>query len=227
MNRTTLAAGGARLPAVTEEPSPPDHARMRASDADRERVAQLLHRALGEGRIDVDELEDRLSSVYAAKTLGELGPIVADLPGASAAVVPAPTTAVTGSGPASLIGGRPGSAASVAVMSGVDRKGNWVLPAQHNSVAFWGGVNIDLRQARFAERHSTISCVAIMGGIEITVPDDVIVDVTGFGFMGAFESRDKGEVGTPPPDAPVVKVTGFAFWGAVEVIRKPRGTLGT
>ncbi|NKQ58932.1 DUF1707 domain-containing protein [Amycolatopsis sp. K13G38] len=193
---------------------------MRASNADRERVAQILHNAMSEGRITVEELEERLDTVYGAKTLAELEPPIADLPNVAAA------TAVQPAQPRALdnrIGGAPGSQASVAVMSGASRKGNWVLPPQHNSFAFWGGVDIDLRSARFAERQSTITAVAIMGGIDIVVPDDIVVEVNGVGFMGAFESQERGGVSQPPPPgAPVLKVNGFAFWGAVTVIRKPR-----
>ncbi|WAL69877.1 DUF1707 domain-containing protein [Amycolatopsis cynarae] len=194
---------------------------MRASNADRERVAQLLHTALAEGRITVQELEERLDTVYAAKTLAELEPPVADLPDvrAGTAVQPAPSHAVD-----QRIGGTPGSQTSIAIMSGASRKGNWVVPAQHNSFAFWGGVEIDLRSARFAQRNSTITAVAIMGGIDIVVPDDIVVEVTGIGFMGAFESRDDPAAAAtaPPPGAPVVKINGLAFWGGVSVTRKPR-----
>lgn len=193
---------------------------MRASDDDRERVAKILHNALSEGRITVAELEERLDTVYAAKTLAQLEPPIADLPGASVsgAVQPAAPRAVD-----ARIGGVPGSQTSIAVMSGATRKGNWVLPPNHNSFAFWGGVDMDLRNARFAERHSTITAVAVMGGIDIVVPDDIVVDVNGIGFMGAFETQDKGGAApVPPPGAPTVKITGFAFWGAVTVIRKPR-----
>lgn len=196
---------------------------LRASDADREQVAQRLHNALSEGRITMPELEERLDVVYAAKTLAELEPVTADLPADNRpAATPAPTSTRALGSPDPRIGGYPGSQVSIAVMSGVTRKGNWVLPPQHNSFAFWGGVEIDLRKARFAEQHSTITAVAIMAGIEIIVPDDVIVEVTGIGIMGAFESTDKGPVGTPPANAPTVKVTGLAFWAGVEVIRKPR-----
>jgi hypothetical protein len=193
---------------------------MRASNDDRERVAQILHNALSEGRITVPELEERLDTVYAAKTLPELEPPIADLPGVtiSGALQAAQSRAVD-----SRIGGIPGSQTSIAVMSGANRKGNWVVPPHHNSFAFWGGVELDLRQARFAERHSTIAAVAIMGGIDIIVPDDIVIDVNGIGLMGAFETEDgRGADATPPPGAPVVKITGFAFWGAVTVIRKPR-----
>lgn len=195
---------------------------MRASDADRERVAQILHNALSEGRITVHELEQRLDTVYRAKTLGELQPVTADLPAepaGQATTHPAPRTAGQ---PDQRIGGHPGSQASIAVMSGASRKGNWVLPPQHNSFALMGGVEIDLRSARFAEKHSTITAVTLMGGIDITVPDDIIVEVSGIGLMGAFESQDKGPVGTPPANAPVVKITGLALMGGVTVVRKPR-----
>lgn len=193
---------------------------MRASNADRERVAQILHNALSEGRITIEELEERLDTVYAAKTLAELEPPVADLPDVSAGAL-APATPRT---PAvdSRIGGTPGSTTSIAVRSGASRKGDWVVPPQHNSFAYWGGVELDLRDARFAEHMSTITAVAIMGGIEIVVPDDVVVEVNGIGFMGAFESRDRKGTSPPPPGAPVIRVNGLAFWGGVEVVRKPR-----
>lgn len=194
---------------------------MRASDADREQVAQILHSALSEGRITVRELEERLDTVYQAKTVAELESPIADLPKVAAGTVePAASRTLV---PDRRIGGSPGSATSVAVMSGASRKGGWVVPRQHNSFAFWGGIEIDLRNARFAERTCTITAVAIMGGIEIVVPVDVVVEVGGVGFMGAFETEDRdGATGTPPPGAPVIRINGFAFWGAVTIIRKPR-----
>lgn len=56
-------------------------AAIRASDADRERVAELLRRAAGEGRLRTEELEQRLEDAFAARTYGDLDRIVADLPG--------------------------------------------------------------------------------------------------------------------------------------------------
>jgi hypothetical protein len=203
-----------KLPRVSE--LTPDQ--MRASDADRERIAQVLHNALSEGRITVNELEERLSTIYAAKTLGELKPVTADLPSPAGTVEPATTRAL--GFPDQRIGGHPGSPVSIGVLSGAVRKGSWVLPPQHNSFAFWGGAEIDLRQARFADRHCTITAVAIMGGIQITVPDDINVDVTGLGFMGGFVLEDKSGAPPAPPTAPTVKINGLAFWGGVTVYRK-------
>ena len=54
--------------------------RLRISDEDRHQVAELLRQAAGEGRIDLDELDERLEATYPAKTYGELVPITVDLP---------------------------------------------------------------------------------------------------------------------------------------------------
>jgi hypothetical protein len=53
---------------------------FRATDADRDRVVQLLRAAAGEGALSVDELEERMSAAYAAVTRGDLAALVADLP---------------------------------------------------------------------------------------------------------------------------------------------------
>lgn len=53
---------------------------MRASDADRERVAERLREAVGEGRLTLDECDERLRGVWAAKTFGELDQFLVDLP---------------------------------------------------------------------------------------------------------------------------------------------------
>jgi uncharacterized protein DUF1707 len=53
---------------------------MRAADVDRERVAARLRQALEEGRLTLDEVDQRLIEVYASKTFGDLDRIVADLP---------------------------------------------------------------------------------------------------------------------------------------------------
>ena len=53
---------------------------LRASDADRERIAERLRKAHAEGRIDTDEFQDRLECCYEAKTFGQLDALVRDLP---------------------------------------------------------------------------------------------------------------------------------------------------
>jgi DUF1707 SHOCT-like domain len=59
-------------------------ARTRASDAEREEIAQIVRDAVGEGRLDISEGDERLATVYAAKYRDELNPIVTDLPAGQA-----------------------------------------------------------------------------------------------------------------------------------------------
>ena len=53
---------------------------MRASDADRDRVADHLREAAGEGRLEQEELEQRLEAAFGARTLADLDALTADLP---------------------------------------------------------------------------------------------------------------------------------------------------
>jgi hypothetical protein len=54
--------------------------RLRASDADREDIAERLRHAAAEGRLLAEELEERLGKTFKARTYGELDAVVADLP---------------------------------------------------------------------------------------------------------------------------------------------------
>ncbi|MEU6808311.1 DUF1707 domain-containing protein [Streptomyces sp. NPDC046831] len=198
-----------------------DAPQLRASDADRDRVADILRDALAEGRLDMAEFEERLEAAYRARTYAELAPLTGDLP-ASGAAVPAVSLhkdpAGSGSWAERVVGGDGSSAWAVAVMSGFQRKGRWTAPKRFRSFVFWGGGEIDLREAYFADREVEIECVAIMGGVQVIVEPGVEVVVRGIGVMGGFDHREEGVPGEP--GAPRVIVTGFAFWGGVGVERK-------
>lgn len=194
---------------------------LRASDADRERVAEVLRDALAEGRLDMTEFEERLDATYQARTYGELTPITRDLPGAGVsapAVDMVKRPAGSGSWPDRIVGGEGSSRWGVAVMGGFQRRGHWTMPRRFNSFAFWGGGELDLRDANFADREVVVNCVAIMGGMNVVVPPGVEVVVRGIGIMGGFDHGQEGVLGDP--GAPRVIIQGFAFWGGVGVTRK-------
>jgi hypothetical protein len=75
---------------------------LRASDADRERVVERLREAVAEGRLDMDEFEERMDAAYKSRTYADLSPLTRDLPGG-----PGPTT-----GPAGAHPGGPSASAS-------------------------------------------------------------------------------------------------------------------
>lgn len=199
-----------------EHPHLPD---LRAADADRERVAEQLRDAMAEGRLDMEEFEERLEATYKARTYGELEPITRDLPAVGAKL------SMVKAGPAgegevdwpSRMGGEVTSRGAFAFWSGFNRKGGWTVGSRFTAFAMWGGGEIDLREARFADRDVEIRCFTIMGGLQVTVPPELTVVVKGWGIMGGFDDHATGE-GTA--GSPRVVVKGFALMGGVGVDRK-------
>src|SRR3954463_7234885 len=127
-----------------------DPLHMRISDADRNRVAEVLREAAGDGRIDLTELDERLDATYAAKTYAELVPITHDLGPA----LPGTTSPVS----------RIEHDRAVAIMGGVERRGVWVVPETFSVFCLMGGAELDLRQATFSTREVTLRINTFMGG---------------------------------------------------------------
>ena len=129
------------------EPTPQDDRRLalRASDADRDHVAALLGQALSEGRLDSEEHAERLEHVYAAKTLGELRPLVADLP-----VTFTPPTA--GGTPAprfdsASLANVPPTDSVMAVFGEQKRRGRWLVRNGLDAKAIFGSVELEIGRA--------------------------------------------------------------------------------
>ncbi|MFI0940755.1 DUF1707 domain-containing protein [Streptomyces sp. NPDC021020] len=187
---------------------------LRASDADRDRIADILREALAEGRLDSAEHSERLDHVYAAKTMGELEPLVADLPaGAAAHPAAAPTAASRG-----YSDGGGENPNLVGILGGAERKGRWRVGHKITAVAIMGGVDIDLSEATFTAPELVIHCTAVMGGVTIKLPENVTL--RGGGVIGIMGGSDIKAYESPDPGAPVVRVDGVAFWGGVEAKAK-------
>lgn len=204
---------------------------MRASDAERERIADVLRDALADGRLGMDEFQERLDSTYQARTRGELVPLVRDLPhhgdeDTSGDHLPEVAGAQDASPPPSLrktrrwterIGGRATSRWGIGVMGGFGRRGQWTVPRVFTGIGIMGGGELDLREARFEDRDVVIRCFALMGGFSVTVPPGVGVEVRGVGIMGGFDSSASG---FGDAGAPHVVITGVTVMGGVGVVRK-------
>jgi len=187
---------------------------LRASDADRDRIAEILREALAEGRLDPEEHAERIDTVYRAKTMGELEPVVRDLP--------APGAGRARQGPDAYAHGSGAPVPDqnlVAIFSASVRKGRWQAPARINAFAFFGSVEIDLTEAVFPQRQVQINVTAVFGSVEIRVPENITLRSSGSGVLGSFEveSHDSEEA-----DAPQVVVNGYAVLGSVEA-RPKRG----
>ncbi|WP_435858678.1 DUF1707 SHOCT-like domain-containing protein [Streptomyces varsoviensis] len=206
---------GGRPAAVAE---PAGDGEYRASDADRDRVADILREALAEGRLTADEHAERIGTVYGARTLGELEPIVRDLPTAAArrADRPEPAASAPYDPPPHS---RTNTAAEnlIAVFGGATRKGRWRVGRRTNAFAVFGGVEIDLTEAVFDQQEIVINVTAIFGGVEIKVPENISVRCAGTGIFGGFDVVSQEAT---DPDAPVVVITGFAIFGGAEAKTK-------
>ncbi|MFJ9593182.1 DUF1707 domain-containing protein [Streptomyces virginiae] len=199
-------------------PAPAPAAGLRASDADRDRIAQILGDAVAEGRLTAEEHSERLDALYAVKTVGELEALVRDLPAPGGADVP--------SSAASSYAGAPGQAAEtlVAVCSSSSRKGRWRPGAHTRAVSVMGDITIDLTQAVFEQQVTEINVTCVLGNVEVLVPENVTLRGYGSGILGNFEVRGMSR-GETDPQAPVVIVRGFSLLGNIEARPKPGARL--
>ncbi|GAB2764176.1 DUF1707 domain-containing protein [Nocardioides salsibiostraticola] len=195
---------------------------LRISDADRERVAEVLREAAGEGRIDFIELDERLEATYAAKVYGDLLPIVVDLPGNG---VESPTSSrpparVAGQVP-SVPQGTSTNDRSVAILGSQNRRGVWHIGPQHVAFALLGDIDLDLREATFGAAEVEITANAVLGDIEIIVDAHTRVIIDGMAVLGDFGHGRDRVAADLAEDAPTVRVKGVAFLAEVKVVRRP------
>jgi hypothetical protein len=181
-----------------EEESAPRPHELRASDDDRERFVQVLQDAHADGRLMLDELEERLGVVYSARTLGELAAVTADL-------LPAEQQPLN-------LDGRPVSA----FFKKEQRGGRWVVPAELTVTAMFGTTKLDFREAILQNRRIVINATLVFGGLEIHVPEGLEV------IRVAKDSTVRLTKQPTEPGAPVVEVRTTNFAGDVKVKEPPR-----
>lgn len=190
------------------------NSKLRASDADRDTAAAVINNALAEGRLTAEEHSERLDAIYAAKTHAELVPLLDDLPGQRAALVPDQTA------PAA-VSRRVGRL--VAIFSATSRKGVWQAEPVMSVLSVLGAVELDFRDAILPGKEVVLRASSVLGAVEVTVPPEMRVVDNGIAILGAREvTGNAGEAATP--DSPVLRIEGTCVLGAVEVRRKARKT---
>ncbi|UOE22208.1 DUF1707 and DUF2154 domain-containing protein [Thermobifida halotolerans] len=181
------------------EGPPPE--RLRASDADRERVLAVLREAVEDGRLDLEEFQERSDRVHAARRLGDLVGITADLLPPDAQPLRLDVTPVS-------------------ALFGNDRRtGRWVVPARQLVLSLFGTAEVDLRDALLTRDRVEMTASTVFGRIVIRVPEGLEVRVRGWSFLGR---RTASVRPSPLRDAPVLEVDGFSLFGSLRV-SAPRG----
>lgn len=172
----------------------------------RERVIEALSEHFARDNITLDDLEARMTRVYAATTPHEVDSLLDGLP---ALAMGAPVPAVSEpNAPAPKLRER-----LVAVMSGIMRRGLWRIPRRLRVIAIMGGVDLDLREAELPPGVTEIRAFIFMGGLEVKVRPGVRLETEGIAIMGGFE--DSMEESGAGRDAPIVRITGVAIMGGV------------
>jgi hypothetical protein len=186
---------------------------LRASDADREQVATVLSTAYAEGRLTLEEHDERVDRLMAAKTFDDLIPITRDL------VVIGTPTAVATPQPSSRFtidttAQNSQSDKMIAIFGGVTRSGRWRVRKNIKALALFGGMDLDLRNAIFEAPVVEISGFWCFGGLDIKVPEGIDVRDQTAGVFGGTDIRD---IGDPAPGAPTLVIKGMTLFGGVSV----------
>jgi hypothetical protein len=186
---------------------------LRASDADRDQVANLLSTAYAEGRLTMEEHEERVGQLMAARTFDELIPITRDLVvigTPSPLATPQPSNRFT----IDTAGQSPEPDKMIAIFGGVTRTGRWRVRKHTQALALFGGIDLDLRDAIFEAPVVEISGFWCFGGLDIKVTEGIEVrDQT----SGIFGGTDVSNIGDPAPGAPTLVIKGVSLFGGVSV----------
>lgn len=197
---------------ASDEPTAPNLVSLRDC---RERAIAQLSDAFANDVLDVEEFERRLTLAHRATSISEVEQIVADL-GAPVLERTSSATIATSVRAVHVSGGETSTDTVMAVFGGVERSGSWTPPLRLNATAVMGGIVLDFREAVLPPGTTEVHVVAAMGGVQLIVPPNLSVEVSGTAIFGGF-----GHVERIPaqadPDRPLLRVHGIAFFGGVAV----------
>lgn len=168
-------------------------------DADRrERAIRGLSDQVASGVLTLDEFADRVSAVERASSEQELDALAAEAqaPDAGAPLKDSPRWLFN-------------------VFGGTDQHGRWRLGRRLRIFAFLGGASFDLGAAQPAAPECVITVVALLGGVELTAPAGVTIQMSGVSLLGG--KTDERSVGPSLPGSPLIRLRVFAVLGGVKV----------
>ncbi|MFD7155826.1 DUF1707 domain-containing protein [Kribbella sp. NPDC059898] len=197
----------------------------RVSDLEREEVGEVLRDAAGEGRLSYSELEERLETLYASKTYGELVELTVDLPNGPRA--PGVTQGVPSTTP--QYGGalvETGPVINV-FMSETKRMGSWLVPQRQEVNAVLGDVTLDYTEAQIPYDEIQIDVKSILADVKIRVPQNAVVLLDSNPILGSVTEQEAGLKAVPDPNAQPTApkrfhIRGTAILGEIKIKRGPR-----
>ena len=181
----------------------------RVSDADRDATVESLREHLVAGRLTLDEFGERVDTALRARTGADLAVVHADLPAQTAA-----STEVRRRKPLRLTAG---------LFAHVVRRGRVLLRRRSFAAGVFSDIDLDLRDASVEGERTSLWVFAVFGNVDVYVPEDVEVEVTGLAVMG--HRRDWGNEQVRRW-SPTIAVRVIGLFGTVDVWRVPRAMRG-
>ncbi|MFI0479600.1 DUF1707 domain-containing protein [Actinomadura sp. 9N215] len=176
---------------------PPSSPALRASDADRDRIIELLRAAVADGRLDPVEFDERLDAALAARTIDALAPLVADL------------VAAPGDGALTLPSARPSAEPPVELLTikarhgSVRREGRWTLPHRLALRTVWCDVMLDLTSAVRSAPELVIELRVSGGNVELILAPGMVVDANDLSVRHSTLAISKDAGDDTPETLPV------------------------
>ena len=171
---------------------------LRVSDAEREHIGQLLQRAVSQGRITLDEFDERMAAAMAARTRGELNAQVLDI-----------AEAMPPQAQKDVLELRSG-------VGGIKRRGRWVAPPTIRVRGGVGGTVLDFSEASLTSPVTTIEVAIAVGELVVVVPARATVDYSDL-RVAIGEVKDRTEHG-PGPGATHFVIRGTTGMGEVKLV---------
>jgi Domain of unknown function (DUF1707) len=181
---------------------------LRVSYADRDRVAEQLRIAAGDGRLTAEELDERLELALTARTYAELTALTRDLPAA---------------------GGAPGAARELVRIdcgSGhAERTGRWVVPRRMAVRVRSGSTRLDFTEAVITQPSLEIDAEVRSGALILVTKPGITVDVDDVAVRSGAV-KDKTQWSATAPAILHIQVSGQVGSGVLKVQppRPPRRT---
>ena len=167
---------------------------VRASDFDRDQVAELLHAAYAKGRITIEEHSDRTELALHARTFDDLTVLTEDL-------LPSRSTVDTPAAPRPVPVNTAEPERITAVLSEVKRVGPWRVGSRHLANVFMGSVHLDLTEAILDSPVIEVTGTQVMGSVFLRVPAGTVVRDEVTSVLGETSIKNVGE---PDPAQPTV-----------------------
>jgi hypothetical protein len=178
------------------EQPPPER---RASDNDRERAASVVQEAHSDGRLDFEELDERLTQIYSAKTELELRTATADL-----VALPHGSNSVE-----MVIRGK---------HSAQKREGAWQVPERVVAVGEHSSIRLDFTDAVIPWREVHVDARIKHSSIVMIVPPGWSINIDEIDMVHGTAAN---KAGAPAAGGVRLRVTGEARHGSI-VVRHPR-----